>query len=172
MFEMSRTGPTADHRLITGSGSSTALFSLPLAFKSRLISPSVPLKTAPAVASCYCTGFEFNPFALSGFLSCMGDCYKIGPYHLSAIIYHPGEQEDSDYTQRCLEYYPISLSDPLTLLQTLIKNTHIYRQYHCFISLFALHNVRNTITHRCTKRGPLLLWLLVLSVAHCDLPKG
>lgn len=83
--------PERDPRLITGSGSSVALFSLPLAFKSRLISPSVPLKTAPAPASCYCTGFESNPFTLPGFLSRMSDRYKIEPYHLNAIIYHPGE---------------------------------------------------------------------------------
>lgn len=83
--------PERDQWLITGSGSSMALFSLPLAFKSRLISPSAPLKTAPAPDSCYCTGFESNPFVLSGFLSCMSDHYKIEPYHLSAIIYHPGE---------------------------------------------------------------------------------
>lgn len=83
--------PEWDLWLITGFGTSVALFSLPLAFKSRLISPSVPLKTAPAPASFYCTGFESNPFPLPGFLSCMSDLYNIEPYHLSAIIYPVGE---------------------------------------------------------------------------------
>jgi len=153
--------PERDPWLITGSGSSVALFSLPLAFKSRLISPSVPLKTAPAPASCYCTGFESNPFTLPGFLSCMSDPYNIEPYHLSVIIYQASEWEGSDYTQRCLEYYPISLSGALVDFNQIHTHTHIQTisALSCTISLFALH-VRNTMTHRYTKHG--CWWLFVI----------